>query len=288
MVEMPVDTLASLTISEFGRRSGLSHKALRLYDMSGLLRPAEVDPTTGYRMYAAAQLDRARRISLLRQLDMPLATVAHVLSDTDEQAAYRLDAWWAEQETTFRAKRGSLAYLRAKLIRTIPDEPERYEVRTREVPAAKIATITRDVDQQGIVAMLVHNVAEIKDHLRAAGATLTGEHWAIFHGFVTPDSEAPVEVCVPFTGTVDPTVDIAIRVEPAHTQAYCTVTRDNTFYPQIMVAYEVVDDWVARSERVVSGPPREIYFTEWCAIEGGDPFVHIAQPIAAVGSEEPR
>ena len=95
----------------------MSHKALRLYDMSGLLRPAEVDPITGYRIYAAAQLDRARRISLLRQLDMPLATVAHVLSGTDEQAAYRLDVWWAEQETTIRAKRGSLTYLRAKLAR---------------------------------------------------------------------------------------------------------------------------------------------------------------------------
>ncbi len=29
-----------LTISEFGRRAGLSHKALRLYDVSGLLAPA--------------------------------------------------------------------------------------------------------------------------------------------------------------------------------------------------------------------------------------------------------
>ena len=151
---------------------------------------------------------------------------------------------------------------------------------TRDVPATKIATITRDVDQQGIVAMLMHSVAEIKDYLRAAGAVLTGEHWAIFHGFVTPDSEAPVEVCVPFTGTVDPTVDIAIRIEPAHTQAYCTVNRDNTFYPQIMVAYDVVSGWVTRSERAPTGSPREIYFTEWSAIEGGDPFVHIAQPIA--------
>src|SRR5262245_50183248 len=40
-----------LTISEFGRRTGLSHKALRLYDVSGLLPPAQVDPANGYRLY---------------------------------------------------------------------------------------------------------------------------------------------------------------------------------------------------------------------------------------------
>ena len=61
-----------LTISEFGRRTGLSHKALRLYDVSGLLPPAQVDPANGYRLYDEEQLERARRISVMRQLDMPL------------------------------------------------------------------------------------------------------------------------------------------------------------------------------------------------------------------------
>lgn len=33
------------------RASGLSLKALRLYDANGLLVPARVDPATGYRSY---------------------------------------------------------------------------------------------------------------------------------------------------------------------------------------------------------------------------------------------
>jgi DNA-binding transcriptional MerR regulator len=285
MPEHDIDGSPTLTISEFGRRSGLSHKALRLYDMSGLLRPAVVDRVTGYRIYSVDQLDRARRISLLRQLDMPLATVAHVLSGTDEQTAYRLDVWWAEQEATIRAKRGSLAYLRAKLTRAGADDPPRYPVSTRVVRPTKIATITRDVDQQGLVPMLIRSRGDIEAYLLASGAVPTGEHWAIFHGFVTPDSEAPVEVCMPFTGTVDPTVDIAIRIEPEHIEAYCTVSRDNTFYPQILVAYDVVHDWVTHAGRTPTGSPREIYFTDWCAVEGSDPFVHIAQPVAPTDDE---
>jgi hypothetical protein len=40
---MTVRDVRGLTIGEFGRRSGLTNKALRLYDVSGLLLPAQVE-----------------------------------------------------------------------------------------------------------------------------------------------------------------------------------------------------------------------------------------------------
>jgi DNA-binding transcriptional MerR regulator len=269
----------ALTISEFGRRSGLSHKALRLYDLSGLLPPAEVDPLNGYRLYAPEQLERARRISLLRQLDMPLAIVAEVLAGSDQDAVLRLDQWWAGQEQSMRAKRGSLAYLRAQLTRPGDAPTATYDVSLRDVAETKVATITCDVDQQALVATTRRSEAEIKEHLAAAGAELTGEVWMLFHGFVTPDSEAPVEVCVPFTGTVDPAGAIAIRIEPAHTEAYCTISRDDCIYPRIMPAYDLVHSWVLDAGLPTLGPPREVYFVDWCQIAGEDPFCHIAQPV---------
>ena len=57
-----------LTIGAFARASRLSPKALRLYDEIGLLPPARVDPATGYRCYAPAQLERARLVAWLRRL----------------------------------------------------------------------------------------------------------------------------------------------------------------------------------------------------------------------------
>ena len=277
--DAPADQRA-LTISEFGRRSGLSHKALRLYDVSGLLPPAEIDPVNGYRLYSADQLDRARRISLLRQLDMPLATVAEVLSGTDEEAAFRLHVWWSEQEATMRAKRGSLAYLRGKLAHADPHESRRYTVEVRHVPATKVASVTREVDQQGLVAHLTQSQLSIAHYLRDAGAEPAEGYTALYHGFVTPDSEAPVEVCVEFSGTVDPAGDIAIRIEPAHTEAFTVVMRDDCTFPQILMAYDAVAGWVAHHGQTPVGPPREVYLVDWCDIDGTDPFVHIAQPIA--------
>ena len=57
-----------MTSGEFASASGLSRKALRLYDELGLLRPTVVDPATGYRLYAPAQLEQARLVAWLRRL----------------------------------------------------------------------------------------------------------------------------------------------------------------------------------------------------------------------------
>ncbi len=267
-----------LTIGEFGRRSGLSVKALRLYDLSGLLPPAEVDPASGYRRYAAEQLDRARRISLLRQLDMPLAVVAEVLAGSDEEAVARLDRWWAAQVETMQVRRGTIGWLRAQLVRG--DEPRPpHPVRRRSVPDIKVATLRRETDQQGLVDAIRECEWEIRAQLSGAGAHTTAEHWVIYHGFVTPDSEAPIEVCVPFTGPMEPAGRIAIRLEAAHEEAYAVVSRDDCYYPRIMHAYDAVEAHVADTG-APAGPPREVYIACWDAIAGTDPFVYVAQPVA--------
>jgi hypothetical protein len=108
----------------------------------------------------------------------------------------------------------------------------------------------------------------------------TGEWWVIFHGFVTPDSEAPVEICIPFDGTVDPAGSIVIRIEPAHTEAYCRVTRAECVFPRIMLAYDALVAWFRGSAWISAGLPREIYL----GTGDDDPFAYVAQPVL----EDPR
>lgn len=79
---------ALLPIGRFARLTGLTVKALRHYDELGLLRPAAVDPETGYRSYSSAQLGRADAIRLLRRLEVPLDDVATLVA-TDDPAAMR-------------------------------------------------------------------------------------------------------------------------------------------------------------------------------------------------------
>jgi DNA-binding transcriptional MerR regulator len=74
---------ALLPIGRFARLSGLTVKALRHYDALGLLSPEGTDPTTRHRWYSPEQLEPARRIRRLRELDLPLPAVRAVLAAPD-------------------------------------------------------------------------------------------------------------------------------------------------------------------------------------------------------------
>lgn len=67
-------------IGEFAVMTGLSVTRLRRYHDLGLLVPARVDPTTGYRSYAPDQIALGRRVNRLRQVDLPLGDVDRVLA----------------------------------------------------------------------------------------------------------------------------------------------------------------------------------------------------------------
>ncbi|MEU5592554.1 MerR family transcriptional regulator [Streptomyces sp. NPDC020298] len=100
-----------LTIGAFARASRLSPKALRLYDELELLRPARVDPGTGYRYYAAEQLQRARLVAWLRRLGMPLAGIREVCALPPEEAAREIRAYWARVEAETAVRRDLAAFL---------------------------------------------------------------------------------------------------------------------------------------------------------------------------------
>ncbi|MGM0345305.1 MerR family transcriptional regulator [Streptomyces sp. Adlamb9] len=108
-----------LTIGAFARVSRLSPKALRLYDELALLRPARVDPGTGYRYYAVGQLGRARLVAWLRRLGMPLAEIRAVCALEPGEAAREIGAYWARVEAETAIRRDLAAFLVDQLTGTL-------------------------------------------------------------------------------------------------------------------------------------------------------------------------
>ncbi|MGW9079128.1 MerR family transcriptional regulator [Streptomyces kronopolitis] len=106
-----------LTIGAFARACRLSPKALRLYDELGLLTPARVDPHSGYRHYAPAQLEQARLVAWLRRLGMPLARIREVGDMAPAAAAGAVAAYWAQIEADTEARRDLAAFLVDQLKR---------------------------------------------------------------------------------------------------------------------------------------------------------------------------
>ncbi len=107
---------------EFSAATGLSAKALRLYDERGLLVPARADPVTGYRRYTEDQIATAGRIALLRRAGIGLADIGRFLS---APAAAAIDRWLADLAVETGARRRSLDALASALGfgTCLPEEP---------------------------------------------------------------------------------------------------------------------------------------------------------------------
>ncbi|MFG2357700.1 MerR family transcriptional regulator [Streptomyces sp. NPDC048521] len=118
-----------LTIGAFAKASRLSPKALRLYDELELLRPARVDPGTGYRYYARTQLRQARLVAWLRRLGMPLAQIRAVCALDAADAARAIRAYWARVEAETAVRRDLAAFLVDQLTGESRGEPTMLELR---------------------------------------------------------------------------------------------------------------------------------------------------------------
>jgi DNA-binding transcriptional MerR regulator len=211
-----------MTIGEFARRSRLSPKALRLYDELGLLPPSRVEDVSGYRYYEAAQLERARMISTLRQLGVSLATIKELLELDPHESAHRITGFWqdAEEQHTARRRLASLLVDQLEGRKTVM-----YEVATREVPQRSLLCLGRNVDPAGAWALGKHFIGILRDQRWPRMEGREGAAFSIYWSEVSVDSDGPVEWCKPVPEAQAESLaaqfpELTLRVEPAHREAY--------------------------------------------------------------------
>jgi DNA-binding transcriptional MerR regulator len=66
-------------IGEFSQLVRVSPRMLRHYEKCGLIAPAAIDPYTGYRQYAAAQISQISRIAALRDIGFSIDEIGEIL-----------------------------------------------------------------------------------------------------------------------------------------------------------------------------------------------------------------
>ncbi|MFF2387623.1 MerR family transcriptional regulator [Agromyces sp. NPDC058104] len=280
--------MQTLGTGEMSRATGLSAKALRLYDASGLLVPAEVDGRTGYRRYAPAQLERARSIAALRRADLPLAVIGELLDAPAGEARARLRAWWASEREGFARRSQTIDLLAAtdsgSHAGAGPLPPELLErVRVESVPDRVVASIARTVEQSELVPTFLADVVEIRRHLAEQGAEADPAHWVLFHEPVGERLPGRIETAVPFTGRATPTRDILLRVEPGGDHAVVDLAAREISYPGLLRFYDAVRAAAGLAPGDSGRPPREWYPGAW----PDDPdaiALRIARPISTPAS----
>jgi DNA-binding transcriptional MerR regulator len=220
--------VGEVSIGEFARRSRLSVKALRLYDELGVLVPARVDEASGYRYYDVAQLEAARLVAMLRQLELQLAAIKDLLTCDPVDAAERIAAHWREVEAAHDARRELADYL---VNRLSGKRSFMYEVATREIPERSVLCLKRNVDEQGAWALGKEFIAILRERPLPKMEGREGAMFTIYWGEVGADSDGPVEMCKPIPGTDAQALashypELTLRIEPAHREAYLALPND--------------------------------------------------------------
>jgi DNA-binding transcriptional MerR regulator len=267
-----------LTIGEFAHQARLTAKALRIYDEIGLLRPMDVDPSNGHRRYGASQVRQARLIGMLRGADLSLAEIGSLLADLGRNrdlAIARLDRHLVELEARHTSRRFLIRHIHAILRE---EEHPMFPIQTRHVPAQRVMSVQRRLRAPETDPFVAEVKEAFADHLD--GAPPAGPFTLIFHGVVDHESDGPLEAILACPDDVQATDLIGIRTEPAHDEAFTTITKAQWDFPAILVAY----DAVACSPEVMARPGsrlscREVYLAEPQAIDRDQLICDIAFPL---------
>ena len=246
-------------IGDFSRMTHLSVKALRFYHDQGLLEPARIDPSSGYRFYDPGQVPVAQVIRRFRDLGMPLDQVKAVLQAPDVETRTReIIAHLSTMETKLAELQMSVS-----ILRTLLEGPAaRPEVEFRSIPATRALAVRGMVTAQQAWAWGADVFGEIYGRIEQARLTPAGPGGALFPAgfFELQQAEltafVPVEGLVPDAGRTQlvtiPGVEAAVMLHPGS-----PADSDQT--------YGALGTVVAERAIGVEGPIREYYlvaFTE--------------------------
>ncbi|MYV98630.1 MerR family transcriptional regulator [Streptomyces sp. SID3343] len=219
------------SIGEFAEHGRVSVRMLRHYDATGLLRPARVDPVTGYRFYEAGQLARLNRVVALKDLGFTLRQVGLILDERLDADALRgmLCLRRVELETAVAEAAVRLARVEARL-RTIESEGHMptEDVVVKRIPAVRLAELSgvaagfSPEDIGPVVGPLFDALCTV---LEAAGVEPIGPGIAYYEDSPNGDDGIVVHAGLPVAPSVSGTADFAVVELPVIERAATIVHR---------------------------------------------------------------
>lgn len=261
------------TIGDFARHGRVSVRMLRHYDAIGLLRPAHVDPYSGYRFYEAGQLARLNRVIALKDLGFTLDQVRSILDEQvgPEELRGMLRLRQAELESAMSRAAARLAQVGARL-RAIESEGHMstQDVVLKSVPAARLAVLTgvaASFEPADVGPVIDPLYDELCARLEAAGLQDFGPGIAYYEDAPAGDGTIVVHagMTVPDGVTVP---DVEIVVLPGIEQA-ATVVHRGPLEDDILATAQNLAAWIDTHGYRSTGYTRELYLevpedrTQW-------------------------
>ena len=242
-------------IGDFSRLTQVTVKALRHYDALGLLKPAHIDPDSGYRYYNAGQLPRLNRLLALKDLGFSLEQVGQLLDAelSSEQLRQMLELRQAEVRAQIADEQTRLARIEARI-----DQIERglasnrYDVVLKRIEEQPVASLRDTLPARSAIIGLFRELFlfQQRHRLTYSSATVLW-HEAEFH-----DEEVDAEATIGTEDLIPAGGRIVARVLPAVETMACVVHEGPP--ETVSMACETLLNWIEANGFELAGPERGV------------------------------
>lgn len=276
------------TIGDFAKHGRVSVRMLRHYDALGLLRPARVDPASGYRYYEAGQLARLNRVIALKELGFSLEQVGSILDELvgAEELRGMLRLRRAELESAVAAAAARLTQVETRL-RTIENEGTMpsIDIVVKSLPAVRLAELSGIADSyepQDIGPVIGPLYDELCRRVEAAGVTPTAPGVAYYEdaGDAGRPGAVRVHAGLPVAAGVrseDLGGDVRVVVLPAVERAATVVHRGSM--DSILPTAQALAQWIDANGERSGGYAREL--TLACPEDRDQWVTELQEPLGA-------
>ena len=221
------------SIGEFAGLGRVSVRMLRHYDAIGLLRPAHVDPHSGYRFYTAAQLRLLNRVTALKDLGFSLQQVQTLIDEKVDTAELwgMLRLRRAELAAQMRRDTARLAQVDARL-RMIESEGhmDTGDVVLKTIPAMRVAQLSATATSYDDPSSISENhtplYPRLMELMERHGVAITGAPLAWYEPAPTGPGDETITVHAAFPiGAAEPGPDAGFEVTvlPVVERAACAL-----------------------------------------------------------------
>jgi MerR family transcriptional regulator, thiopeptide resistance regulator len=149
-------------IGQVSERTGLTTRTLRYYEELGLLSPSERLPS-GHRVYASEDLRRLYRVSLLRQLGLPLSDIGRELEDSSRDLSDTIGRHIGQLDQRMAAlgrHRERMITIRESAAAGNPTDEELLDI------FHEVAEVDHGLAQR-LTLLVYHDIEAVHDHLVA-------------------------------------------------------------------------------------------------------------------------
>lgn len=244
----------SMSIGDFSRATKLSAKTLRFYHQVGLLLPARVEPTNGYRFYEAGQISDAQVIRDFRAMDMPVDLIRDILSAPGgPQREQMIEGHLAHMEVRLEATRSAVASLRSLL------DPSKapFDIRLHRQPPLNAVVIRETINLADLGSWFTGAMEELDFLVATTKVRPSGPRGGLWDTELFLDERGGAALFLP-THVLESALPGRARAEilPAIDLAVATHRgSDDT----VLEVYGALGRYVARHGISVEGPLRETY-----------------------------